>query len=105
MLLPPECGLARQSRMSGLGMLLAQVEPVQAVHRHEPGEQKLPNLVSEILCGSAGLGAVDVAARDRQEVFGFDTGDITDVTRWAADFPSSQRGLEQIVAKTSYTGD
>jgi len=57
-------------------MLLELVELVQSVHRYESGQREIPDLADEVPCGTAGFWAGDVAACDRQEVFGLDTGDI-----------------------------
>jgi hypothetical protein len=75
--------------MGGLGMLLQSVEPVQAVHRHESDQHELPDLADEIAGGTPGIRAGDVAACDGQKVFGFDTCDITDMSRRAARLPGS----------------
>ena len=60
-------------------MLLASIEPIQAVHRHEPDQREVPDLADEVPGGPAGLWAGDVAPRDRQKVFRFDSGDIADM--------------------------
>src|SRR6516225_12012997 len=86
--------------MGGLGMLLVSVELVQTMHRDESDQREVPDLADEIAGGTSGIGAGDVAACDGQKVFGFDTGDITDVRRRSVYLPRSQRVLGQVVAQT-----
>ena len=99
-LVSPDRGLARKSGMGWLGMLLASVEAVEAVHRHDPDQHELPDLAQQIDWGAPGVCGVDVAAGDRQEILGFDTGDITNMRGRAAHLPGAQRILGQVVAHT-----
>ena len=57
-LVSPHDRLARIPGMGGLGMLLASIEPIQAVHRHEPDQREVPDLADEVPGGPAGLGPV-----------------------------------------------
>ncbi len=41
-LVSPDLRLAGKTGTGGLGMLLESVEPVEAVHRHEPGQHESP---------------------------------------------------------------
>ena len=85
--------------MPGLRMLLEPVELVQVVHRYQPGHHEIPHLAHEISCGTPGFGAGDITACDRQKVFGFDTGHITDMRGRAAHRKGSQGVLGQVVAQ------
>jgi hypothetical protein len=67
-------------------MLLELVKPVQPLHRHQSGQHKIPDLSNEVADGAPNVRAVDVATRDCQKIFGFDTGDIA--SKWP---PSSTR--------------
>src|SRR6202165_142150 len=86
--------------MGGLGMLLASVEPVQAVHRHESDQHESPDLADEIAGGASGVRAGGVAACDRQKVFGVATCDIADMSGRAADLPGAQGVLGLVMAQT-----
>ena len=98
-LVSPDRRLARKLGMRWLGTLLVAVEPVQVVHWHESDQHELPDLANEIPGGTSGIRAGDVAACDCQKVFGFDTADITDMSRRAARLPGSQGVLGQVVAQ------
>jgi hypothetical protein len=69
--------------MGRLRMLLASIELVEAVHRHEPGQHEAPDLAQDIACGAPGVRSVDVAACNRQKVFRFDPGNVADMRRRA----------------------
>src|ERR1700722_15205266 len=64
-LVSPHNRLARIPGMGWLGMLLASIEPIQVMHRHDCCQHEVPDLADEVAGGAAGIGAIDVAARDR----------------------------------------
>ena len=99
-LAPPDVGLARKPRIGWLGVLLVSVEAVQPVHRHESDQHELSDLAEEVPRGAPGVGAGDIAACDGQEVFRFDTGDITDVRGRGTHLPGSQSVLGQEISQT-----
>src|SRR6516164_3271356 len=65
---PPDVGLARKPRIGRLGVLLASVEAVQPVHRHESDQHELSDLAQEVPGAAPGVSTGDVAACDGQKV-------------------------------------
>src|SRR5690242_16205656 len=85
--------------MCGLGVLLASVELVEAVHRYERGQYELTDRAQEIADGTPGIGGVHVAACDRQKVFRFDPGDIADMSGRTPQLPSAERILGHVMTQ------
>ncbi len=63
---------------------------------------KAPNLAEQIACGASGLRAIDIAACDGRKIFGFDAGNIVDMSCRAAHFPSAEAMFGQVVAQTGF---
>ena len=81
-----------------MGMLLESLEAGEVVPGNEPDQHEPSDLAQQTAGGAPGVRSVDVAACDRQEVFGFHPGDITNMSRRGAYLPRAQGVVGHVMA-------